>query len=111
MVSLLSSLKAHELLLARTAATIATQLTEHLPSREQTLVTSALRGSCTDASTSAENLSLHGMFQTDPSEIDLAREFCNLIISQRGYETILKVISARDDMLQDLMRVFSTDRA
>ena len=51
------------------------------------------------------------MFQTDPSEIDLAREFCNLIISQRGYETILKVISARDDMLQDLMRVFSTDRA
>jgi flagellar hook protein FlgE len=39
------------------------------------------------------------------SNVDLAQEFTNLIIAQRGFEANSKVISTSDEMLQDLVNL------
>jgi flagellar hook protein FlgE len=39
------------------------------------------------------------------SNVDLAQEFTNLIVAQRGYEANAKVITASDEILQDLVNL------
>src|SRR5581483_54085 len=39
------------------------------------------------------------------SNVDLAQEFTNLIVAQRGFQANSKVISASDEMLQDLVNL------
>ena len=39
------------------------------------------------------------------SNVDLAKEFANMIISQRGFQANSKIISASDEMLMDLVRL------
>jgi flagellar hook protein FlgE len=39
------------------------------------------------------------------SNVDLATEFTNLIIAQRGFSANAKVITTSDDMLQDLVNI------
>jgi flagellar hook protein FlgE len=39
------------------------------------------------------------------SNVDLAREFANMIIAQRGFQANSKVIKASDDMLEELVRL------
>jgi flagellar hook protein FlgE len=39
------------------------------------------------------------------SNVDLAKEFANMIISQRGFQANSKIISVSDEMLQDLVRL------
>jgi flagellar hook protein FlgE len=39
------------------------------------------------------------------SNVDLATEFTNMIIAQRGFEANSKVITTSDDMLQDLVNI------
>lgn len=39
------------------------------------------------------------------SNVDLAQEFTNMIVTQRGYEANSKVITASDTMLQDLVNI------
>jgi flagellar hook protein FlgE len=39
------------------------------------------------------------------SNVDLAQEFTNLIIAQRGFQANSKIISASDEMLQDLVNL------
>ena len=38
------------------------------------------------------------------SNVDLAQEFTNLIVAQRGFQANSKVITTADDMLQDLVQ-------
>jgi flagellar hook protein FlgE len=37
--------------------------------------------------------------------VDLAQEFTNLIIAQRGFQANSKVISTSDELLQDLVNL------
>ena len=39
------------------------------------------------------------------SNVDLAQEFTNLIVAQRGFQANSKVISASDELLQDLVNL------
>src|SRR3546814_18154037 len=39
------------------------------------------------------------------SNVDLAQEFTNLIIAQRGFQANSRVISASDEILQDLVNL------
>lgn len=39
------------------------------------------------------------------SNVDLAKEFANMIIAQRGFQANSKIISASDEMLMDLVRL------
>jgi flagellar hook protein FlgE len=39
------------------------------------------------------------------SNVDLAQEFTNMIVAQRGFQANGKVVSAADEMLQDLMTI------
>ena len=39
------------------------------------------------------------------SNVDLAQEFSNLIIAQRGFQANSRVITASDEILQDLVNM------
>jgi flagellar hook protein FlgE len=39
------------------------------------------------------------------SNVDLAQEFTNLIVAQRGFQANSKVISTSDEMLNDLVNL------
>ena len=39
------------------------------------------------------------------SNVDLAQEFTNMIVAQRGFQANGKVVSSSDEMLQDLMQI------
>ncbi|NMB16811.1 MAG: flagellar hook-basal body protein, partial [Firmicutes bacterium] len=39
------------------------------------------------------------------SNVDLAQEFTNMIIAQRGFQANSRVISASDEMLQELVNL------
>ena len=39
------------------------------------------------------------------SNVDLAQEFTNLIIAQRGFQANSRVITASDELLQDLVNL------
>ena len=41
----------------------------------------------------------------EESNVNLAEEFTNMIVSQRGYEASAKVITTADQMLQDLVNL------
>jgi flagellar hook protein FlgE len=41
------------------------------------------------------------------SNVELPQEICDLIRAQRGFEAILGAISAREEMLDDLMDTLS----
>ena len=50
----------------------------------------------------------HGVLRSgnlEGSNVDLAREFTNIIITQRSYQANSRVISTSDQMLQELMQV------
>ena len=39
------------------------------------------------------------------SNVDLAQEFTNMIIAQRGFQSNARVISSSDEMLQELVNL------
>jgi flagellar hook protein FlgE len=39
------------------------------------------------------------------SNVDLAKEFADMIVAQRGFQANSKIISASDEMLQELVRM------
>jgi flagellar hook protein FlgE len=39
------------------------------------------------------------------SNVDLAQEFTNMIIAQRGFQANSKVVTTSDEMLQELMQL------
>jgi flagellar hook protein FlgE len=39
------------------------------------------------------------------SNVDLAQEFTNMIVAQRAFQANGKVVSASDELLQELMQV------
>ena len=39
------------------------------------------------------------------SNVDLAQEFTNLIVSQRGFQANSRVVTASDEVLQDLVNM------
>jgi flagellar hook protein FlgE len=39
------------------------------------------------------------------SNVDLAQEFTNMIVAQRGFQANSRVISASDEMLQELVNL------
>ncbi len=39
------------------------------------------------------------------SNVDLAKEFTDMIVTQRGYQANARVITASDELLQDLVNI------
>lgn len=61
-----------------------------------------------DAVYAEPGLAGHGVLRSgnlEGSNVDLAREFTNIIITQRSYQANSRVISTSDQMLQELMQV------
>ncbi|MGC9323845.1 MAG: flagellar basal body rod C-terminal domain-containing protein [Desulfomonilia bacterium] len=106
MSSLLAALKAHEILLANAASNVANMNTEGYRSLRATITSS--HGGEPTVVISRDKASNNAIgVQTEPSGVDLAREFSDLIVSQRGYEAILAAISCREDMFHDLMSIIN----
>ena len=43
--------------------------------------------------------------ETEMSNVDLAQEFTNMIVTQRGFQANSRVITTSDEMLQDLINI------
>ena len=61
-----------------------------------------------EALTGTPNSNGRGVVNTgtlENSNVDLAQQFTNMIIAQRGFQSSSRVITASDTMLQDLVNI------
>jgi len=61
-----------------------------------------------DPITGTPNTNGRGVVSTgtlESSNVDLAQQFTNLIVAQRGFQASTRVISASDELLQDLVNI------
>jgi flagellar hook protein FlgE len=103
---LLSALNAHEILLANASSNVANLNTDDYRSIRTTIVSPA--EGTVEALVTRD--AVPDFLETDGctgSDVDLAQEFTDMIRARRGFEAILSTISARDEMLGDLMSVLS----
>lgn len=105
--NLLAALHAHEILHANAASNIANMNTRDYKSIRTAItegpgaggVMAVTRRSTTEGVPTEDG---HCM-----SNVELPQEICDLIRAQRGFEAILGAISAREEMLDDLMDTLS----
>ena len=53
----------------------------------------------------ADKARREGLLSLEGSNTDLAQEFTNVILAQRGFQASSRVITASDEMLQDLVNI------
>lgn len=99
---LLSALRAHEILLANASSNVANMNTEDYQSI-RTTITSSPEGSVDVTTSRAASTDPRNPEGHADSDVDLAQEFTDIIRARRGFEAILGAISAREEMLDDLM--------
>ncbi len=105
---LISGLRANEILLANASSNVANVNTEDYKAI-RTTITEGTKGS---VGTTTERSDIEGTPTEEgheTSNVDLPKEFTDMILAQRGFESILSAISTREEMMDDLMNVL-TDR-
>jgi flagellar basal-body rod protein FlgC len=103
---LLSSLRAQEILLANASSNVANMNTPGYKAI-RTTITSSADGAvdvATNRSDDPAPLNSDGGME---SNVDLAKEFSDMILSKTGFESVLNAIKTRDDMLNDLMNTLT----
>jgi flagellar hook protein FlgE len=103
---LISALHANEILQANASSNVANMNTQDYKSL-RTTITEGQKGSVDTVTvrSAEEGVPTEDGHQT--SNVDLPREFTDMILAQRGYESILTAIKTREDMMSDLMKTFS----
>jgi flagellar hook protein FlgE len=105
---LISSLNANSVLLANAASNVANVNTQDYKSIRTTITGGKTAGSVdvNTARSTEEGVPTEEGHQT--SNVDLPREFTDMILAQRGFEAALNAIKTREDMMSDLMETFSS---
>ncbi len=101
-MSILSALNANGILLANASSNIANLNTKDYKSLRTTLV----EGEGGEVTTVTQRSDTPGAPTDDgheESNVDIPREFCDMIRARQGYDSALMAISAREDMLFSLM--------
>jgi flagellar hook protein FlgE len=103
---LLSALRAHEILLANASSNVANMNTTDYKAIETTIIPSM--DGTVDVSTRRSNepapLDSDGLMQ---SNVDLPKEFTDMMLAKTGFEAVLHAIKTREDMLDDLMNTLT----
>ncbi|MRR14387.1 hypothetical protein EG833_02950 [archaeon] len=103
---LISALHANEILLANASSNVANVNTEGYKAIRTTIT----EGTDGGVGTTTERADTEGT-PTDEgietSNVDLPREFTDMILAQRGFESILSAISTREEMMNDLINVLT----
>jgi flagellar hook protein FlgE len=104
---LISALHANEVLHANASSNVANMNTRDYKSL-RTTITEGQKGSVDTVTvrTTTEGAPTEDGHQT--SNVDLPREFTDMILARRGFESILAAISTREEMMNDLMKTFSS---
>ncbi len=105
MSDILSSINAHSILQANASSNIANQNSKEY----QALRTTLSEGKHGGVEVVTERDSAPGVVMGDGtvgSNVDLAREFSDMMRARTGFESSLSAIKVRDEMLADLMDVF-----
>jgi flagellar hook protein FlgE len=104
---LISALHANEILHANASSNVANMNTQDYKSLRTTL-TGGQKGSVETVTTrsTVEGTPTEDGHQT--SNVDLPQEFTDMILAQRGFESILTAIRTREDMMTDLMKTFTS---
>jgi flagellar hook protein FlgE len=104
---LISALHANEILHANASSNVANMNTQDYKSLRTTLTDGAT--GTVDATTSRSTV--EGTPTDDgheTSNVDLPQEFTDMVLAQRGYESILSAIKTREDMMTDLMNTLTS---
>lgn len=105
---LISALRANEILQANASSNVANMNTPEYKAI-RTTITSSAEGTV-DVSTVRSDepapLDPEGRMQ---SNVDMAKEFTDMMRAKTGFEAVLNAISTREEMLNDLMDVLSGD--
>lgn len=105
--ALTSALRAHSTLLANASSNVA-----NMNSRDyKPLRTTITEGAAGGVETLTTRSAAHGAPTQDghqASGVDLPREFADMILAQRGFESALAAIRTREGMMADLMDAFSS---
>lgn len=103
---LISSLHANEILHANASSNVANVNTRDYKSIRTTITN--------DPGGNVNAVTQRSAAQGAPAEdghsfsnVDLAREFSDMILAQLGFEAVLGAISTREEMMNDLMNVFT----
>jgi flagellar hook protein FlgE len=103
---LLSSLRAHEILLANASSNVANMNTPDYKAIRTTITPSA--DGTIEVATSRSNeptaLNPDGRME---SNVDVAKEFTDMMRAKTGFESVLNAIHTREDMLDDLMNTLT----
>jgi flagellar hook protein FlgE len=103
---LLSSLRAHEILLANASSNVANMNTPDYKAIRTTITPSA--DGTVEVATSRSNepaaLNPDGRME---SNVDVAMEFTDMMRAKTGFESVLNAIHTREDMLDDLMNTLT----
>jgi flagellar hook protein FlgE len=99
---LLSSLRAHEILQANASSNVANMNTPDYKAIVTTITSSANGTVNVATSTSGEPAPLNSDGGME-SNVDLAKEFTDMMLSKTGFESVLNAIRTREDMLDNLM--------
>jgi flagellar hook protein FlgE len=103
---LISALRANANLAANASSNIANMNTHEYKAIETTIVPSV--DNTVEISTSRSDepapLDMEGRME---SNVDVAKEFTDLMQAKTGFEAALNAIRTREDMLDDLMKTFS----
>jgi len=108
MSNLISALNANGMLHANASSNVANLNTEDYKSIKTTL-TSGANGEIETVTVRDDTPGVPTEDGKSSSNVDLSKEFSDMILAQRGFEAALTAISTREEMLNDLMRVFKNN--
>jgi flagellar hook protein FlgE len=103
---LISGLHANEILLANASSNIANVNTQDYKAIRTTITEGGL-GSVETATVRSEIEGTPTEDGHETSNVDLPKEFTDMILAQRGFESILAAIGTREEMMNDLMDVLA----
>ncbi len=103
---ILSSLRAHEILLANASSNVANMNTPDYKAI-RTTITPSLDGAVDVATSRSDEPSALNSDGRMESNVDAAKEFTDMMRAKTGFESVLNAIRTREDMLDDLMDILT----
>jgi flagellar hook protein FlgE len=103
---LLSSLRAHEILLANASSNVANMNTPDYKAI-RTTITPSPDGAVDVATSRSDEPSALNSDGRMESNVDMAKEFTDMMRAKTGFESVLSAIRTREDMLDDLMDILT----
>jgi flagellar hook protein FlgE len=103
---LLSSLRAHEILLANASSNVANMNTPDYKAI-RTTITPSIDGAVDVATSRSDEPAPMNSDGRMESNVDIAKEFTDMMLSKTGFEAVLNAIHTREEMLGDLMNILT----